>query len=123
MTQSYQVALAKPEQFAALREVERAAEAMFSPQDLPPSGRGAELATDDELAGALRQGLLWSALDEGGNAVGFALALWLDGSLHLEELDVHPAHQQRGIGRKLVNAVRVQAVRCGARRLTLTTFR
>lgn len=123
MSASYQVALAKPEQFAALREVERAAESMFAPEDLPAPARAAELASDEELAEALRQGLLWSAVDEHGNAVGFAMALWIDGSLHLDEVDVHSAHQWRGVGRMLVDAVRAHGERCGAPRLTLTTFR
>jgi GNAT superfamily N-acetyltransferase len=123
MSASYQVALAKPEQFAALRAAERAADTMFAPEDLPARARAAALASDEEFAEALRQGLLWSALDEHGNAVGFAMALWIDGSLHLEEICVHSAHQRHGVGRMLVEAVRAHAERSGARRLTLTTFR
>ena len=123
MSASYQVALAKPEQFAALREVERAADTMFAAEDLPPSGRASALSSDEEFAEALQQRLLWSAVDERGDAVGFAMALWIEGSLHLDEVDVHPAHQRRGVGRLLVEAVRAHAQRCRARRLTLTTFR
>ncbi len=120
---SYQVAIAQPAQFAAIREVERAAESVFPLDDLPSSMRGATLATDAELAAALRAGLLWCAQDAGGQVVGFALALWLGRDLHLDELDVHPAHQRRGIGRALIEAVRAHASARGAKRLTLTTYR
>jgi GNAT superfamily N-acetyltransferase len=119
---SYQVVAARREHFAALREAEREAEKVFPPEDFPAALHGATLASDEELAEAMEQGLLWAALDSRGAAVGFAIALWLGGDLHLDELDVHPAHQRRGVGRMLVGAVRAHAERCGAERLTLTTF-
>lgn len=55
--------------------------------------------------------------------VGFAIARRLGSDLHLEEIDVHPAHQRRGVGRALLDAVRSRALALGAARLTLTTFR
>lgn len=119
----HEVGLARADEFAALREIERAAEAQFSHEDLPPALRGNTLTSDAEFAEALEQGLLWSARDSVGAALGFAIALWVGEDLHLDELDVHPAHQRRGIGRALVDAVRAHGQRRGARRLTLTTFR
>ena len=41
----------------------------------------------------------------------------------LEEIDVHPDHGRRGLGRRLVSAVCAWAARGGHRWLTLTTFR
>lgn len=119
----YRVAPARREQFEALRDAEREAERAFPLDDLPASLRGASLTSDAEFAEALQQGLLWSALGPGGAVVGYAIALWQGDALHLDELDVQPAHQRRGVGRLLVHAVRAHAVRSGARRLTLTTFR
>ena len=119
----YRVARARREQFAALREVEREAERAFPVEDLPLALRGALLTSDEELEQARRQGLLWVGLDATGAVVGYAIALWLEGDLHLDEIDVHPAHQRRGLGRMLLEAVRAHAERSGARRLTLTTFR
>jgi len=117
------VALARPEQFAAIREVERAAETIFPLADLPEALRGATLTSDEELSAALAQELLWCAHDAGGEVIGFAIALWLGRDLHLDEIDVHPDHQRRGVGRALIDALRAHAEAHGARRLTLTTFR
>jgi GNAT superfamily N-acetyltransferase len=119
----YQVARALPVHFAAIREVERAAERQFPPEDLPRELRG-QLTSDEELAAAAREELLWCALDARGEVVGFAIACRLPGGdLHLDEIDVRPAHQRRGVGAALVAAVRARAARLGCARLTLTTFR
>jgi len=42
---------------------------------------------------------------------------------HLEEIDVHPSHGRRGLGRALVRAVCDWAIVSGYVMLTLTTFR
>jgi GNAT superfamily N-acetyltransferase len=118
------VARALPEHFAAIREVERAAEQRFLPEDLPLALRGQLLTGEDELAEAAREGLLWCALGANGQVLGFAIACRLPGGdLHLDEIDVLPAHERRGIGTALVGAVRARAEQLGAARLTLTTFR
>lgn len=120
---SYRVVLAAPQHFAAIREVERAAEQSFSLEDLPLALRGETLTPDTELGEAAREGLLWCALDPRGEIAGYAIAWRLGGDLHLDEIDVHPAHQRRGVGRALIDAVRARAEFAGAARLTLTTFR
>ncbi len=116
------VVLARPQHVAAIRELERAAETIFEPEDLPYALRGETLTGDAELAEAARAGLLWCALDEGGEVVGYAIACRLGEDLQLDEIDVPPAHQQRGIGRAVVSAVRARAEADGAAHLTLTTF-
>jgi GNAT superfamily N-acetyltransferase len=119
----HRVVLARPEQFAAIREVERAAEESFPLEDLPLALRGATLTPEDELAEAARAGLLWAALDAGSQVIGYAIAVRVGDDLHLDEIDVHPAHQRRGVGRALLDAVRARAEADGVARLTLTTFR
>ncbi|MBM4385628.1 MAG: GNAT family N-acetyltransferase [Deltaproteobacteria bacterium] len=107
-----------------MREVERAAEEIFPLDVLPQALRGASLTSDDEFEAARRDGLLWCALDARDRVIGYAIALWLgDRSLHLDEIDVHPAEQRRGVGRALIQSVRAHAEANGAPRLTLTTFR
>ena len=118
----YEIALARPEHLAAIPALERAAAAAFSQADLPAHLRD-DVTTDAELAAALRDGRLWVAVAPAGDPVGYAIALWLGSDLHLDEIDVHPAHQRRGVGRALIEAVRAWAHARGAARLTLTTFR
>lgn len=70
----------------------------------------------------LAQGLLWMAADEGDEAVGFVVAEVLDDALFIHELDVLPAHGQRGLGRRLIAAVCDRARADGFAALTLSTF-
>lgn len=123
MLAGYQVVFAQREHFAALREVERAAETIFPQSEFPLALRGQSLTSDEEFAEAQSAGLLWCAQTDGGEVIGYAIALWLGRDLHLDEIDVHPEHQQRGVGRALIDVVRAHALANGAPRLTLTTFR
>ncbi len=119
----FRIVRAGAEHFDAMREVERAAEAIFPLEEFPLAMRGATLTSDEEFSEALREDLLWCALGKRGEVIGYAIALWLAGDLHLDEIDVHPSHQQRGVGRALIDTVRAHAEAHGAQRLTLTTFR
>jgi GNAT superfamily N-acetyltransferase len=58
-----------------------------------------------------------------GTVVGFALVELIDGHPHLEEMDVHPAFGRRGIGSRLLEAVRDWTRSAGYPGITLTTFR
>jgi GNAT superfamily N-acetyltransferase len=66
-------------------------------------------------------GLLVAEVD--GTVVGFAGLGVVDGHCHLAEVDVHPAHHGRGIGRALLAAVVARARERGHDALVLTTFR
>jgi GNAT superfamily N-acetyltransferase len=118
----YEVRLARPGEVAALPAIERAAARLF-----PSAGiEGAFLddaRSPDELACAQREARLFVAALPGGPPVGFALAVTYAGVPHLEELDVHPDHGQRGLGTALVRAVVGWARARGGRSLTLSTFR
>lgn len=68
-------------------------------------------------------GLLWVASTE-AVPVGFAQVKLLEsGSAHLDELDVHPEHGRRGLGRRLVTAVCEWAAGERLPQVTLSTFR
>ncbi|HEY4307456.1 MAG TPA: GNAT family N-acetyltransferase [Gemmatimonadaceae bacterium] len=72
---------------------------------------------------ACAAGLLWIAA-VGAGPVGFAQVKLLDtDSAHLDELDVHPAHGRRGLGRRLVSAVCQWACDAQLSSVTLSTFR
>jgi GNAT superfamily N-acetyltransferase len=76
-----------------------------------------------DLERAQRRGHLWvaSAADV---AVGFAQVEVIEpGSVHLQELDVHPEHGRRGLGTRLVLGICDWAASRGYAAVTLTTFR
>jgi len=117
----YAITLARARDVPALAAIERAADRLL--EDLLPASLLGETTDEHELREAQIGGRLWVALAD-DTPVGFALVELLDADRpHLEELDVHPDHGQRGIGSALVRAVLawLEASRHGE--LTLTTFR
>lgn len=75
------------------------------------------------FAAAEARGSLWVAVDADDRPLGFLLAEPHPPWLHIQELDVHPDHNGRGLGRALVAAAATAAPRLGCDRLSLTTFR
>ena len=57
------------------------------------------------------------------DVVGFASALPVRRELHLGEISVAPAHQRRGIGTALIEALAIDAANCGMSAITLNTYR
>jgi GNAT superfamily N-acetyltransferase len=76
-----------------------------------------------DFARAQEAGRLWVAVTAQDEPVGFALLGEIDGSLHLEELDVHPLHGRRGIGSALLKQVCAWAKAADYPGITLSTFR
>ena len=82
-----------------------------------------ETTSQQDLLEAQRRGLLWVVRSD-NTPVGFAhVTLREPSAAHLEEIDVHPAHGRRGLGRRLVLAVCAWAKDAGYKSVTLTTFR
>ncbi len=98
--------------FAGLEE-----ELGFGPQ------RPVEVNSVETLEAAREAGLLWVATDDRDAPVGFALVLEIDGSAHLDELDVLPTHGRHGVGSALLEAVCSGARASGYPAVTLSTFR
>jgi GNAT superfamily N-acetyltransferase len=105
----------------ALPAVERAAAAAFAPWGLDALFASAT-TPEPVLREAVLEGRLRVA-DLAGAPVGFALLSRVDWHAHLDELDVHPAHGRRGLGRALVLASLAWAQQAGMARLTLATMR
>lgn len=59
----------------------------------------------------------------GETVAGFAMLTRLDGEAHLDEIDVDPDHQRRGLARPLIGAGEDWARAEGYREMTLTTYR
>jgi len=100
----------------ALSAIERAAAAMF--RDSPhPQMADAPLACE-QLA---PHDSVWIACDAHGQPVGFLIVRAAADALHLQEIDVHPAHARQGLGARLIAAVADWARARGVPALTLST--
>src|SRR3569833_1088267 len=121
MLMQYEIRSARPSDVVYLKEIELAAARL-----LVGSASAAVLSettppADFELA--QQAGLLWVAALE-DTPVGFAHVKLLEPLVaHLDELDVHPAHGRRGLGRRLVMTVCGWAAAAGHSAVTLSTFR
>ncbi len=117
----YSIGAARPEHIASLPAIERAAAALFPDRVLSDEARN-KVQSTQALARAQTEGRLWVALAPDGRPVGFAIAEGAGDVAFLVEVDVHPAHQRKGLGRALIEAVIAWARAEGFRALTLTTF-
>ena len=121
MSALVEIIAARAEHVAALPAIEAAAGRLFvgwAPESVLEDSTGL-----DELTEAQQAGRLWVALAV-DRPDGFALVERLGPrAAHLEEIDVHPDHGRRGIGRRLVAAVCAWAASEGCTEVTLTTFR
>jgi GNAT superfamily N-acetyltransferase len=117
----YTIALARPQDLARLPMIELAAAALLAGH--APESVLRETTSHADLEQAQRQGHLWVALAQ-DCAVGFAHVTIREPRVaHLEEIDVHPEHGRRGLGRRLVVAACDWAAAAGYQSITLTTFR
>jgi GNAT superfamily N-acetyltransferase len=118
----YQIRLARHDDLSALPEIERQANTLFAPYDLAEQLSNV-LTPIEALCEGVQANRLWVAAGETDRPAGFALASIVGDNAHLDELDVHPAHGQRGLGTALVEVVCDWARVSGYRAITLTTLR
>jgi GNAT superfamily N-acetyltransferase len=107
-----------------LADIERAAGLLFLDVGMP------EIAHDDPppdevLREGVAAGCLWVAFEdaEPQRPVAYLLAMRLAGSVHIEQLTVHPDFARQRIGARLIDACAAWANTQGYQSLTLTTFR
>ncbi|MBF0560594.1 MAG: GNAT family N-acetyltransferase [Alphaproteobacteria bacterium] len=70
----------------------------------------------------LDKGAIFVAVDSEDNIVGFALTEEVGCQGFLNEIYVHPAHGRQGLGRRLVDAVKIWCDMRGYNEVRLTTF-
>ena len=117
----YAILRARPGDVPRLAAIELAAATLL--QRHAPAAVLRAVTEVERLRAAQRQGRLWVAREE-ETPVGFAHVELLEADVaHLTELDVHPEHGRRGLGRRLVRAVGAWAAATGYHAVTLTTFR
>lgn len=118
---TYAIAPARPDDVSQLPAIELAAAKLLTGH--APESVLTETTSLDTLRAAQRDGRLWVVLAD-DRPVGFAhLEIIEPIGVHLEEIDVHPDHGRRGLGRKLVESVCTCAATAGHRWVTLSTFR
>ena len=117
----YTVELARPEQIRVLPEIERAAAALFPDDVIIPEIR-LSAVPHEQLEIARVEERLWTAVTNTGTVVGFAIAMRESNAALLQEIDVHPAHQRKGLGRRLIREVICWTQAQGFSRVLLTTF-
>jgi GNAT superfamily N-acetyltransferase len=62
-------------------------------------------SSDEELQQYLDHDLLYVVCDQGRSAIGYCGGYVAGEFLHIGEMDVHPAWQQKGLGRRLVTTL------------------
>jgi GNAT superfamily N-acetyltransferase len=115
------VRTSRGEDSPGLQEIERLAGEQFRAVGLDTVADN-EPASVDELAEYAAQGRSWVAVDAADQSVGFVLVDEVDGNAHVQELNVCPDHQNQGVGRALLDRVRVWATETDRSAISLTTF-
>lgn len=82
-----------------------------------------EPASVDVLGRYADEGRGWVADGVDGACVGYVIVDVVDGNAHIEQVSVTPDQQGTGVGRALIDRVRVWARDEGMAFMTLTTFR
>ena len=104
-----------------MQDIERAAGSSFREIGMP------EIADDEplpveELARYWQDNRAWVAADDADVPAAYLIADIVDGSLHIEQVSVHPRAARRKIGRMLLDHAAAYAAARGIGGLTLTTF-
>jgi GNAT superfamily N-acetyltransferase len=121
MIPTYEIAVARPEDLERLPAIELAAARLLAGQ--APEAVLEETTSQEVLQAAQSDGRVLVALADAA-PVGFAHVELLEPRCaHLEEIDVHPDHGRRGLGKRLVLGVCRWAAASGHAWVTLTTFR
>jgi GNAT superfamily N-acetyltransferase len=110
----------RDDELAQLREIERAAGALFADVDLADVAAH-EPESVETLARYVDDGRAWVVVVR-DTPVGFALVDIVDGMAHLEQLSVRPDHGRRGLGAALLEDVCEWARQHHFEAVTLTTF-
>lgn len=119
MAPNYTLRSSKPQEFARLSTIENQAGELYAEAGIPADLQGLPIAA---FARAHCHGLLSVLADNTDLAVAFALCWRRPDTLHLRELNVHPEHMRRRLGRRLIEHVRARAHAEALSQVTLTTF-
>lgn len=104
MSTEYKITKASEEDLQEILELQHLAyqseAALFGRQDIQPLTE-----TLDELAEEYKAGTVLKMTDENGKIIGSVRGKEADGTLYIGKLMVHPDHQRKGYGRRLLTAI------------------
>jgi ribosomal protein S18 acetylase RimI-like enzyme len=112
---------ARPDDLAALVEVERAAGKTFLMLD-PELFAGHDPGSVEALRPYAEDGRAFVSVDGDDRPVGYVLLDAVDGAAHVEQVSVHPDHARMGLGRALIEHAAAWASARDLHSLTLTTY-
>ena len=118
----YDILLGRAADCAHLPAIELAAAEMFRPLNVLPERAEPDVVPLGYLEEQCRKGWLWVAAFNGA-PIGFVVADIRNGDFYIAELDVHPDHGRKGLGRGLMAKICADAFAKGVQRVTLCTFR
>lgn len=116
------VRLAQLQDIPQLIAIERSAAQLFLQQPAWRFLADGPVMSRQQHADFIQQQREWVAESASGEVAGFIAVLPQQQDWHIAELSVDAGWQRRGIGRRLIAEVAMQAKSQGAQRLTLTTF-
>ena len=117
----YQIRLASQRELPDLKGVEQAAAKQFAAFGLAKVVN--TTLPIETLAGAQKRGHVWVIAATSGEIAGFALVSVVKERLHLEEIDIDPAHSRQGLGKALIGEICAWAGAAGFKTISLSTFK
>jgi GNAT superfamily N-acetyltransferase len=112
----YSIREANQDDYSALPLIEQAASTLFLETGYKDLASGPNVSEHIDAADRV-----WvTEVDD--RVVAFALAKIFDDVAHIHEIDVHPQHARRGLGRALITHIARWSRIHGIKSLTLTTF-
>ncbi len=117
----YKIRSACAEDLKFLKEIELAAARIFPADVIPEDVRNQALPLET-LESARKEGRLFIAVDNEEKPAGFIAVRRNDDEAYVIELDVHPDHQRKALGRALIGKAVEWSISQKCTVLTLTTF-
>jgi N-acetylglutamate synthase-like GNAT family acetyltransferase len=115
------VRAARQSDLAVVQDIERAAGGWFREIGMPEIAEDEPLPIE-ELVRYLQANRAWVAVDDDDVPAAYLIADIVDGSMHIEQVSVHPRAARHKIGHMLMEHCAADAASKGIHALTLTTF-
>lgn len=125
-TLPYRIRPARGNEVGELQNIDLASATLFRSTgliDFGELGEPSDPIPESRLRQGFGDGLVWAAVDDRDNLVGFALCSDCGEDLYLDQLSVIPKHGRQGLGARLVRRVIAEAEARAYRRVSLSTFR